>query len=157
MHKNSECCIKKTQIYVVYSLFLFVNQERLNVGIIRPLWDFFLKKKKKRPYKFNMIIFGLDTQTYCYYLNLNHFSLLARTSSKSSDVQLLLVPASSSVANNKTSEGEGGTCKVKTRLCGFHFNLSPLFLITGNYNLALVQRQTVRDLKLMQALQDSQE
>ena len=94
-----------------------------------------------------LAIYGLFGYTWIGYpgpfllSKLRPFFLLTRTSSKNSNVQLLLL-ASCSVANNWTSEGEGGIFKVKKRLCGFHFNLSILFLITGNYKLAVVQRQT---------------
>lgn len=81
---------------------------------------------------------------------------LAKTASPNSKVQLLLL-VGCSVANNETSEGEGGIFNGKKRLCGFHFNLPTLcLLITGNCELALVQRQTDSDFKLMQSLQDSQ-
>lgn len=103
-----------------------------------------------------LIIFELDIQAHCDYLNLGHFSYWLEPPPKTQKVQLLLL-IGCSVANNSTSEGEGGISNVKERLGGFHFNLPTLcLLITGNCELALVQRQTDRDFKLMQSLQDSQ-
>lgn len=87
-----------------------------------------------------LIILGLDIQGHSYYLNLDHFSCWPEPHPKTQLYNCCYLQAA--VANNWTSEGEGGIFKVKKRLYGFHFNLSTLFLITGNYKLALVQRQT---------------